>query len=300
MDPSALGDCLTAASCLVTQATSGLISGLILFLVAAGLTLIFGVLGVVNFAHGSFYMVGAYLAYTISATTGSFTLAILGGTAGMMLAGAAFERLLLRRIYGANVMMQLLVCYAVILIVDDVVKIIWGPDFIAMGMPEAFQVPPLFVAGGIIPPFYLFLGAVALAVAILLSIVLEKTRIGKIIRAAAINPTMVSSLGVNTVLLYGLVMAVGAGLAGLAGALAAPVRAMTPGMGFSILIDSFVVTVIGGMGSIPGALVVAILLGLVQAFGAVGFPLFTDQIFFIFMILILVLRPAGLLGRKVS
>lgn len=300
MDPTALADCLTTASCLVTQATSGLISGLILFLVAAGLTLIFGVLGVVNFAHGSFYMAGAYLAYTVYGLSGSFTLAIIGGTAGMALGGIVFEQLLLRRIYSANVMMQLLVCYAVILIGDDLVKIVWGPDFISMGMPEAFQVPPLFVAGGIIPLLYLLLGGIALGVAILLSVVLEKTRTGKIIRAAAVNPTMVSSLGINTVLLYALVVAVGAGLAGLAGALAAPVRSMTPGMGFSILIDSFVVTVIGGMGSIPGALIVSILLGLVQAFGAVGFPLFTDQIFFIFMILILVLRPAGLLGREVA
>src|SRR6202034_3914018 len=145
-------------------------------------------------------------------------------------------------------------CYAVVLIFDDVVKIVWGPEFHAMGMPPAFQVPPLFLAGGVVPPFYAMLIAV--------------------------------------------VFAIGGGLAGLAGALAAPVRSLSPGMGFSILIESFIVTVIGGMGSIAGALVSALLIGMVRGFGTIGFPKFTDGLIYIVMIAILLLRPQGLFGRR--
>ena len=170
------------------------------------------------------------------------------------------------RVYGADVLMQLLVCYAFVLIFDDVVQIIWGPEFKSMGMPAAFQVPPLFIAGGVVPP--------------LLSAPdrrrarrwrwcsgsdLPRTRIGKMIRAAAHNPGMVSALGINTGLIYGGVFALGGMLAGLAGALAAPVRSLTPGMGFSVLIESFIVTVIGGMGSILGALIGALLIGLIRS-----------------------------------
>ena len=153
MDLTALADCVTSASCLVTQTTSGLIVGMLLFLVAAGLTLIFGVLKIVNFAHGTFYMLGAYLAYTVLLLTDSYALGVLAGGLGMAIFGIVFERVLIARVYGANVLMQLLICYATVLICDDLVKIIWGADFKAMGMPPAFQVPPLFIAGGVVPPF---------------------------------------------------------------------------------------------------------------------------------------------------
>jgi branched-chain amino acid transport system permease protein len=195
-------------------------------------------------------------------------------------------------------LMQLLVCYAVVLIFDDVVKIVWGPEFHAMGMPPAFQVPPLFIAGGVVPPFYAVLIGIAALIAILLGLGLSFTRFGKTVRAAAINPQMVSALGVNTTLLFAIVFALGGGLAGLAGALAAPVRSLSPGMGFSVLIESFIVTVIGGMGSIAGALASALLIGLVRGFGTIGFPGFTDGLIYIVMIGILVLRPQGLFGRR--
>lgn len=299
MDLTALGDCITTASCLVTQTTSGLIVGMLLFLVAAGLTLIFGVLKIVNFAHGTFYMLGAYIAYTVLQFTGSYTLCVLAGGVGMALFGIVFERVLIARVYGANVLMQLLICYAVVLICDDLVKIVWGADFKAMGMPAAFQVPPLFIAGGVVPPFYALLIAVALAIGAGLGLTLALTKIGKIIRAAAHNPGMVSALGINTTLLYSLVFALGGGLAGLAGGLAAPVRSLTPGMGFSILIESFIVTVIGGMGSIAGALIASIVLGLIRSFGTIGFPVFTEELMFIVMIVILVVKPTGLFGREI-
>lgn len=299
MDLDALLGCVTSSSCLVTQTTSGLIVGMLLFMVAAGLTLIFGVLKIVNFAHGTFYMLGAYIAYSAFMFTGSYVLGVLAGGLGMAIFGVIFERVLISRVYGANVLMQLLICYAVVLICDDLVKIIWGPDFYAMGMPPAFQVPPLFIAGGVVPPFYIMLIVVALAIGGGLSLLLGLTRIGKIIRAAAHNPNMVSALGINTTLLYSLVFAVGGMLAGLAGGLAAPVRSLTPGMGFSILIESFIVTVIGGMGSIGGALIAAVVLGLIRSFGTIGFPLFTEGLMYIAMIIILVFKPSGLFGKEI-
>jgi branched-chain amino acid transport system permease protein len=299
MDLDALLDCVTTSSCLVTQTTSGLIVGMLLFLVAAGLTLIFGVLKIVNFAHGTFYMLGAYLAYTVFTATGSYILGVLAGGAGMAVFGVLFERGLISRVYGANVLVQLLICYATVLICDDLVKLIWGADFYAMGMPPEFQVPPLFIAGGVVPPFYLLLILVALAIGGVLAVSLGMTKWGKIVRAAAHNPNMVSALGINTTLLYSLVFAAGGMLAGLAGGLAAPVRSLTPGMGFSVLIESFIVTVIGGMGSIGGALIASIVLGLIRGFGTIGFPLFTEGLMYIAMIVILVSKPSGLFGKEI-
>ena len=298
MDLDALTGCLASSACLVTQTTSGFIIGMLLFLVAVGLTLIFGVLKVVNFSHGAFYMFGAYFAMTAYQVTGSFALAMLCGAAGTAILGLVFERVFMSRVYGGDVLMQLLVCYAFVLIFDDVVKLIWGPEFKSMGMPTAFQVPPLFIAGGVVPPYYLLLIGVALAVAAILGVGLARTKIGKVIRAAAHNPGMVSALGINTGLIYGGVFALGGMLAGLAGALAAPVRSLSPGMGFSILIESFIVTVIGGMGSIAGALVSALLIGMVRGFGTIAFPKFTDGLIYIVMIAVLLVRPQGLFGRR--
>ena len=298
MDLTALVECVASLSCIVTQTTSGLIIGALLFLVAAGLTLIFGVLRVINFAHGSFYMLGAYLAISGYRVTGSFTLAVAFAAIGVAAFGVLFERVFMRRVYGSDVLMQLLVCYAFILILDDVVKIAWGPEFQSLGMPAAFQVPPLMLGGGVVPMFYLFLISAAALIALALWFVLVKTRLGKIVRAAAHNPSMTSALGLNTGLIYGAVFAVGGLLAGLAGALAAPVRSSSPGMGFSILIESFIVTVIGGMGSVSGALVGALLIGLIRSFGSIGFPMFVEGIMFLSMALILVVKPSGILGRE--
>jgi len=297
VDLAALIDCLSSASCVVTQASTGLIVGALLFLVAAGLTLIFGVLGVINFAHGSFYMLGAYLALSAYRLSGSFAFSVVVAGLGVGLFGLLLERLFMRRVYNADVLMQLLVCYAFILILDDVVKIVWGPNFQSMGMPEAFQAPPLLIGGGVVPIFYLYLMAAAGLIALLLWVILSKTRMGKIVRAAAHNPSMTSALGLNTSLIYAGVFAFGGMLAGLAGGLAAPVRSMSPGMGFSILIESFIVTVIGGMGSVSGALVGALLIGLIRSFGSIGFPLFVEGTMFFAMAVILIVKPSGLLGK---
>ena len=298
MDPNALLECVMSTSCIVTQASTGLIVGALLFLVAAGLTLIFGVLGVVNFAHGSFYMLGAYIALTAYRVSDSYVIATLAAGLGVALFSVIFERFFMRKVYGSDVLMQLLVCYAFILILDDAVKLIWGAEFQSMGMPATFQAPPVILGGGIIPIFYIYLIGAAAAIALVLWYILTKTRMGKIVRAAAHNPTMTSALGLNTSLIYAGVFAFGGLLAGLAGGLAAPVRSMSPGMGFSILIESFIVTVIGGMGSVSGALVGALLIGLIRSFGSIGFPLFVEGIMFIAMALILILKPSGLLGKE--
>lgn len=300
MDLSSLASCLSSSGCVVTQLTSGLIIGMLLFLVAAGLTLIFGVLKVINFTHGAFYMLGAYFALTVFKLTDSYTVALLCAALATAAVAFAFERAFMSQVYGRNVLMQLLVCYAFILIFDDVVKIVWGPEFKSMGMPATFQMPPLFIAGGVVPFFYMFLVGITVAVGIVLWLVIERTRFGKTVRAAAHNPSMTAALGVNTGIVYGLVFGLGGLLAGFAGALAAPVRSLAPGMGFSILIESFIVTVIGGMGSIGGAFVASLMIGLIRTFGSIGFPLFTDGLMYLFMALVLIVRPTGLFGKEVT
>ena len=297
MDFSSLFGCISSASCLVTQSISGLTIGMLLFLVASGLSLIFGVLKITNFAHGSFYMLGAYFALTVYQVTNNYFLAVCAAALGVGLFGVLFERFLIRRIYGSNVLMQLLLSYAVILILDDVVMLVWGSEFQAMGMPEMFRVPPLRFAGAYIPAFYIFLILAAFAIAGGLWFLIEKTRFGKVVRAAAHNGDMASALGINTSLLYSVTLGLGGVLAGLAGGLAAPVRSLVPGMGMSILIESFIVTVIGGMGSIMGAFLSAIIIGLTRSFGGIVMPEFTEGLMFLVMVIVLIVKPTGLFSK---
>lgn len=300
MNIDALTACLSSGSCAVTQISTALIIGMLLFMVASGLSLIFGVLGVINFAHGAFYMVGAYFAFAVYQATSSFLLAFLAAGLGVGIVGVLFERFIMSRVYGKDILMQLLVSYATILIFDDLVKMIAGSEYKMMGMPEVFALPPLEFAGGFVPAYYVFMIVASLSIGVGLWLAIEKTRLGKIVRALAINPQMVGALGINTTLLYAGVFGVGSVLAGMAGALAAPTRTLTPGMGLSILIESFIVTVIGGMGSIVGALVAALLIGFTRAFGAIGFPLFVDGIMFGMMALVLIIKPSGLFGRETA
>lgn len=300
MNFGALADCLGSASCAVTQVSTGLIIGMLLFLVSSGLSLIFGVLGVINFAHGAFYMLGAYFALATYQATDNFAAAMAAGAIGVGVVGILFERFIMSKVYGRNILMQLLVCYAVILILDDVVKIVFGSEYKMMGMPDFFAGAPIEIAGGFIPGYYLFMLGVSALIGLALWFGINKTRMGKIVRALAVNPQMVGALGINTTLLYAGIFGVGCLLAGTAGALAAPIRSLTPGMGLSILIESFIVTVIGGMGSIPGAFIAALLIGFTRAFGAIGFPLFVDGIMFALMAIVLVVKPSGLMGAKAT
>lgn len=300
MNLEALAGCFSSSACVVTQLSTALIVGMLLFMVASGLSLIFGVLGVINFAHGAFYMVGAYFAYAAYQVTSSFTLAFFAGAIGVGIIGVIFERFVMSKVYSRDILMQLLVCYAIILIFDDLVKMLAGPEYKMMGMPDSFALPPLEFLGGFIPAYYVFMIAASLSIGVILWLGINKTRIGKIVRALAVNPQMVGALGINTTLLYVGVFAVGSSLAGIAGALAAPTRTLTPGMGLSILIESFIVTIIGGMGSIAGALIAALLIGFTRAFGAIGFPLFVDGLMFGMMALVLIFKPSGLLGREAA
>ncbi len=292
----ALASCASSGACIVNQVTSGLIIGMLLFLVASGLTLIFGVLNIINFAHGSFYMMGAYVAFTAYALTGNYFIAAIFGAIGAGLLGVFFERFIISRVYGQNVLLQLLVCYAFILIMDDVVKLVWGAEYLAMGIPDEFRLAPIRLFGGFIPPLYIFLIITAVVIGFGAMLLIAKTRFGSIVRAIAENPSMVGALGIRVPLYLALLFAIGCALAGVAGALAAPVRSLTPGMGLGILVESFIVTVIGGMGSIPGAFFAALILGLTRAIGSIGFPLFVDGAMFMMMALVLIFKPTGLLG----
>lgn len=297
MDYEALLRCFAASSCLVTQSTSGIVIGMLMFLTASGLTIVFGVLRIANFAHGAFYMLGAYMAFTVYGHTESYLLAVLAAAAFSAGAGALFERTILRRIQGADVMMQLVACYALVLIVDDAAKLIWGPSPVSMGMPESMQQPPVIFQGGVVPVFYLILMAISVIVGVSIWLLITRTRFGLRMQAVAEIPLMAAALGRNVNFYSLVVVALGCALAGTAGALSAPMRAILPGTGFSILLESFVVVVIGGMGSIPGALAAALLLGLIRSFGSIGFPLFTEGLMFVFMAGVLVLRPQGLFSR---
>lgn len=295
MDLGAFAACMVSSACVVNQLTSALITGLILFLVASGLSLIFGVMGVLNFAHGSLYMLGAYFSYSLLGL-GSFGLAVPVAALGVAVVGVALERLFIRHIFRAPLLYQLLLTYAFILVFDDLAKVLWGYDFVSTGVPDAFRRPPVFVGSAPVPVYYAFIVAAGIAVAVGLWLLLTRTRFGKIVRATADNPQMVASLGVNVTLVSTAVFALGSFLAGLGGVLAAPVRSIFPGMGFSILVESFIVVVIGGLGSMAGAFVGALLIGVVRAFGSVAFPALEEGLVFMLMAVVLLLRPRGVLG----
>lgn len=299
MEIFALFDCIITPACLISQTAGGLKIGMLLFLVASGLTLVFGVLGVINFAHGALYMLGAYFSWQVMSLTGHFGLAVISGAIGVGIFGLLFERLLINKVYNADLLVQILLCYSVILILDDLVMIIWGDEFLSgIGVPEVFQVPPLFIFDAIIPPFHIAIIVISMIVALLLWMIMTKTKFGKLVRATAVNPRMLEALGVNTNFIKAGVFMLGSFLAGLGGALAASLGSVVSGMGNSIIIESFIVTVIGGMGSISGAFLASIIIGMARSFGAVAMPLFTDGIMFLIMVLVLVMKPEGLMGKK--
>ena len=272
---------------------------MLLFLVAAGVSLIFGVLKVINFAHGSFYMLGAYFTLTVYGATGSFVLAVLAAAVGVALFGLLFERLIISRVYGSQVLMQLLVCYGVILILDDLVKIIWGPEFKSLGMPAAFQKPPLLMGGGVVPVYYLFL--------IILTL--------RHCRGCWVLPSPKPGSARSCVPLRSI--RAWSRHWGSTQASSMPACSCSAGFSPGSLVrwphrcalscrawacrswsKSFIVTVIGGMGSVAGALVGSLLIGLVRSFGTIGFPLFTEGLMFLLMAVVLVLKPSGLFGRE--
>lgn len=290
------------------QVLNGVQYGLLLFLVASGLTLVFGTMGVINLAHGSFYMIGAYLAWSLSERLGSLWLAIALAVPLSVAIGMLLEWLLIHRLYRRDHLYQVLLTYGLILILEETRSILWGDD--VHGVP-----PPEALAGSIrltdtlsYPVYRLFISAVCLAVAGSMYLVLQRTRLGMRIRAGASNAEMTQALGINVGLLNRAVFALGIGGAALAGMIAAPVSSVFPGMGSQVLIISFVVVVIGGIGSLKGAMVAAILIGLVDTFGHVseleigGFPVLptlAGTAIYVLMAGVLVWWPQGIFGRKV-
>ena len=290
-------------SFLLVQALSGLASASSLFVIASGLTIVFGVTRIVNFAHGSFYMLGAYVAVTLVPWLLEFdrspTLFFVGVLASAIVVGALgvlMEVTLLRRIYRVPELFQLLATFGVVLIVQDLVLLVWGPVEIpgprAPGLRHG-----VYIFDQRFPAYELFLIFVGPAVLALLWLLMHRTRFGVLIRAATQDREMVGALGVNQAMLFTGTLFLGAALAGLGGALQIPRVSVNPQMDLSIITEAFVVTVIGGMGSVPGAFIAAMLIGLLQAFGVLVFPKITLVLVFLLMAAVLVVKPWGLLGR---
>lgn len=249
---------------ILEHALNGLQFGLMLFLLAAGLTLIFGIMDFINLAHGSLYMAGAYFAATFTALTGSFWLGLLASVVATALVGAVLEMLIFRRLYQRDHMSHVLATFALILIFNDAARMLWGPQPLMLNAPDVLSRPVQLLPGLTYPALRLFIIAVGLAVAGLLYLLVVKTRLGMQVRAGASNRDMVRTMGVNITRIFTLLVALGAGLCAVAGALLGSVLSVQVGMGESILILAFVVIVIGGIGSIRGALFGAVLVGVVD------------------------------------
>ncbi|MGE0153206.1 MAG: branched-chain amino acid ABC transporter permease [Reyranellaceae bacterium] len=274
---------------------NGLVTGTLLMLITFGLTIIFGILLVVNFAHGSLYALGAYMAATITATTQHFWLALVVVPIAVAVVGVLIERFAIRPMRQRTVIMTLLLTFGLTLILDEVTRLIWGTA------PRAVPVPELLsgsvTAFGLTYPLYrLFIVVLGAALALLLYLFLEKTDLGTVIRAASSDAEIVQVMGINTSLLFTCVFALGCGLAGLSGVIAAPLRTVGPSMGTDIIVDAFVVLVLGGLGSLRGTVMAALLVGQVRMLGAAVISEYSSVLIFILMAGVLLVRPRGLLN----
>ena len=281
------------------QALNGLQFGVLLFLMAAGLTLVFGIMNLINLAHGSLYMLGAYFAATVLTQTGSMLLALLAATVATAFCGWLLEVVLFGRLYRRDHLDQVLCTFGVILFLNELVRIIWGPVALPMDLPAALAGSVRLVGDFTYPTFRLVIIAVGLVVAAMMFVLITRTRLGMRIRAGAADRAMVAALGVDIRSLYSYVFALGAALAGLAGYMAGPILAVQVGMGDSVLVLALVVIVIGGIGSVRGALVSALLVGLVDTFGRVLLPAaLADMGIYAVMALVLFVRPDGLFAAR--
>lgn len=282
----------------VVQALNGLQYGMLLFLLAAGLSLIFGMLDVVNFAHGTFYMLGAYVGLTVAAFAGSFWLALLAAPLAMALLGAALERGLLRRLHGGrHRLAQVLLTFGLALVGDEVVKIVWGPEIRSIA-PPAVLAGSTVVLGVTFPAYRLFVIGLGAAVALVLYLVMERSRLGAVVRAGVADREMVSAMGIDIGRVFALVFALGVGLAALSGVVAGPVLAAYPGMGTDVLGRTFIVVVLGGMGSLRGSAAASLLVGEAETFGQALFPKAAMALIYLVMVAVLLVRPTGLAGDR--
>jgi branched-chain amino acid transport system permease protein len=299
------------SSLLFVQILNGLQLGVLLFLIAAGLTLVFGVMDLINLAHGVQYMLGAYMAVTFYGFTGSFLLALVLALAATLAFALALELLVFRQLYARDHLDHVMATFGIILFVDQGVKLVWGAAPLSLPVPDLFSGSVTLMGGLLYPVWRLVIIGSGLAVAIGLYVLVGHTRVGMLVRAGATNAPLVSALGVNISRLFMLVFGFGAMLAGFAGVMIAPILSVEPGMGDAILILAFVVIVIGGIGSIRGAFVAALMIGLVDTLGrsfavdvlrlfmgpsparTVG-PALSSMLIYVLMAVVLTLRPAGL------
>jgi len=299
-----------SATLLLAQLLNGLQYGVLLFLLAAGLTLVFGIMSFVNLAHGSLYMMGAYAAAVAYAATGSFALAIVAAAGAALVLGLALEFLVVSRLYRRDHLDHVLATFGLVLFFNELVRIVWGPQPYFLQVPDALS-GTVDVFGFSYPSYRFAIIAAGLLVAVGAYLLIHKTRIGMLIRAGAQNPLMVAALGVNIRLLNAMLFAVGAMLAGLAGAIAAPILSVQSGMGEPVLITTLVVIVIGGIGSVSGALYAALIVGLVDTLGRAFLPMLLRQVaersvadaagpalasmsVYLLMAVVLAFRPQGL------
>jgi branched-chain amino acid transport system permease protein len=293
------------------QCLNGLQFGLLLFLLAAGLTLVFGIMDLVNMAHGSLYMIGAYFAATFTALTGSFIGGILLALGATLLVGMVLEVIAMRRLYGRDHLDHVLGTFGLILFFNELVRLVWGPAGMNLTLPSWLNKSILILPGVQYSMYRFSIIVVALAVAAALYLVVMRTRVGMLIRAGASNREMVGALGVNIKLLYTFVFGVGAALAGLAGMMQAAILTAQIGMGENILILAFVIIIIGGIGSIRGAFVASILVGLIDTVGRAftpdllkivlapaaasgAGPALSSMLIYLLMAVVLIVRPGGL------
>ena len=287
---------MDAASILI-QMLNSLQYGLLLFLVASGLTLVFGIMGIINLAHGSFYMIGAYLAFVLSSATGSLFMAILLGIPLALAFGAFLEWALFSHLYKRDHLEQVLLTYGLILIFEEVRSLLLGDEVHGVEIPAIFSasIPLSDVLS--YPVYRLVISAVCIVLVVALYYLIQRTRLGMMIRAGNHDRTMVEALGININVIYRFVFALGVALAALAGMLAAPISSVFPNMGSHVLIISFVIVVIGGIGSVSGALLAALIVGFADTFGKVLIPEYSGMVVYLVMAVVLLWRPEGIFKK---
>jgi branched-chain amino acid transport system permease protein len=282
---------------LVTQCLNALSQAALLFFLGCGLTLIFGIMRIVNFAHGAFFMLGAYVGYSSVHLTGSFWIALIAAPILVGGFGAAFELGILRRLYGRDGHAFLMVTFGLTLIMGEAIRLIWGVEALQVKPPSGLS-DIVFILDEPFPVYRLFLVGSGIVVALLLWQFLERTRLGLLIRATSQNAEMVYALGTDVRLVRSAVFGIGCGLAGIGGVMAAPLVTASLGMAPNAVIDTFVIVIIGGMGSFAGSLIGAILVAFVQVFGTYYFPDLALAFMYLIMVTVLVVRPGGLLGKE--
>ena len=281
----------------VTQSLNALSQAALLFFLGAGLTLIFGIMRIVNFAHGTLYMLGAFVGYSVVRLTGSFWAALLLAPSAVGLVGLLFELAILRRLYRREASAFLMVTFGLALVLGEIIRLAWGPEALLVEPPQAFA-GIVFLVGEPFPTYRLFLAGAGIIVALAIWQFLDRTRLGLLIRATSQNPEMVSALGIDVNLVRSAVFGIGCGLAGIGGVLAAPLVTASVGMAATMIIDAFVIVIIGGMGSFPGSLIAALLVAFTQVFGEYYVPDLALAFMYLLMLLVLVVRPGGLLGKE--